>query len=87
MGWRYSGDGEDGSEFMDQRREDMEGMGDLVGGGIARQAEADGAVSDALVYVHSAEDVRRLEAAAGASGACGGADALFAEEEEYGVGL
>src|SRR4051794_37655614 len=72
-------DGQDGAEARDDGGEDFQGAVDFAVGGVAGEAEADGAVGDAGVEVHGLEDGGGFEAAAGTGGAGGGADALFAK--------
>jgi ABC-type multidrug transport system fused ATPase/permease subunit len=63
------------------------GVVDLVGGCLAREAEAEGAVGGFGGDVHGAEDGGGFEGAGGAGGAGGGAQAALGEEQEQGLGF
>ena len=60
---------------------DVENGADLGFGGVAGQAEPDGTVQDGVGQAHGGEDMGGVEAAGGAGGTRGGADAVLVEHE------
>ncbi len=73
---------EDSAEPIDKRREKLEGAIDFGVGGVAGEAEADGAVGAAAFDSHRQQDGGGLKTAAAARGTGAGADPLLTEEEQ-----
>jgi len=87
LGHRFSLARGERLQFLDDGWDNFERAVDLGVRREPREAEADGAVGDAVVDGHGAEDVGGFEAAGAACRAGGGANALLAEEKKNRLGF